>query len=379
VPTADPWGTFEPALPNAAFALIGTPNPVGGPFTAGTVTVTSPGNPGNDWEVAIGNSVDAAIGQLVYDSSASLGGAYFWIDSLSGSGSSLTATVTMPFSGTAVTTVTWSVPPTFSTINTGDTLQLYTVPTIYADAIQPSVGANSNVSGVGTPTGTSWFQMVDFGDTYGNGYSQTVVGGNGNVSLSSVRSDVGLILRYNFALVNAPHASHSVGSWFSNGLLLAAPDLQLNGGAINTLGGSCIIQDFMYFTWNPIVHGNTVIYSGSAYAAGMHIPSGATVSIEPGASLQAVNEGADYASPLLWGAGTVTPYQGGSFINRSGSGPATALGVNTMLLTSNSITTGCAPLDGGTGSPPCGIPLTVANWTTYGALIEPLSGARFTN
>jgi hypothetical protein len=133
------------------------------------VTVTSPGNPGNDWEVAIGNSVDAAIGQLVYDSSASLGGAYFWIDSLSGSGSSLTATVTMPFSGTAVTTVTWSVPPTFSTINTGDTLQLYTVPTIYADAIQPSVGANSNVSGVGTPTGTSWFQMVDFGDTYGNG------------------------------------------------------------------------------------------------------------------------------------------------------------------------------------------------------------------
>ena len=145
--TADPWGAFNPVAPDGMISIVGTLQAVGATCTDGAVTAISRANPGNDWNIAAGTCTYVA-GQLAFNSTVA-GGSYAWVDSVAAG----TATLTPPFAAAGLTTP--SNNPSFTTDGAswtaggGDTIQLYTAPTIYLDAFMPNVGSLS------APGGTS--------------------------------------------------------------------------------------------------------------------------------------------------------------------------------------------------------------------------------
>ena len=370
--TGDPFGTFSPTSPDGMFAIVGTLQPVGSTFSAGTITQISRGNPGNDFQVG-SISGSAVAGQLLFDSNVN---SYAWIDSIATG----TATCTQPIAAAGLTTPTNS--PSFTidgaSWTIGDTLQLYTVPAIYIDVFSPN-GGSLSAHGSAQTSGATWVQSINFADASG-GVSNSVVtlAPTGIFTSTLTRADAA----FNFAAYSTNQVGFAVARlgqvWLNGGFNgTVGGDLVVVAGAFSTGGvaSASFGGGFINIQNDTIVHGGWTIYAGNLSAFNMHIPSG-TLTVEPFSS---VVMRAGTANGSICGASTIEPFQDAAVINRTGGTWTNNMLVNALRLTSNALTTGCAPIDGGTGSPPCGISLTSANIDTYTSLSDPASNARFTN
>jgi hypothetical protein len=372
-------------VPGGSFQTFGTVS-VLGTFTGGTVTQISRGSAGTDFQVVIGNSVDAgltaAVGQILVDTTVS-GSSACVIDSLAGSGATLTATCSSPQNLTTITTVANNFNPTTASNGaswtSGDTLQLETVSTIYADVWAPQAGLVAlNDAGASIATsGLSWTQYLDFGDPGG---------GKGTVTIAP---------RGQWAMVLCTsHAYASVlGDPAASGTNLALPqvvqDSFLNGagftGSLSVIAGSVgaltasfnVSSTQMQFRSDVILHGTSAgaIQNGWVQAFNLHL-TGGTVAVEPGA---AVVLRAGIANGSLWGGSTVRFYEGATGLNRTGGTFANNLLMNALQLGQAGSTTGCVPLDGGAGAPACGKSVTSANLDTFGGLTDQYGAARIVN
>jgi hypothetical protein len=381
--SGDPWGAFAPSSPDGMFAMVGALQPVGTSFTAGTVTQISRGNPGNDHEVNVSAGTGLAIGQVLYDITAQ---SYTWIDALTGSGASLTAVCTNPMTVASLTTITND--PIFenqtstdgSSWSSGDTLQAYTAPSIYMDRFGGATGTMS-AHGTSQTSGAMWIQGVTFADPSGAPSTSTVyISSSGLLTMTLVRADSALRI-YNESTNGAGYDLTRIAEgWFDGGTFLTSDGLSIFSGALATsinLGGDALSNSaggFVDLLNDVIVHYGLRV-TGMVDTWNAHFPSESILEIKPGAAGELR---AGIVNGSVWGAGTIEVDQGGVYTNRSGSTYTTNMVVGAMTLTTNGLTTGCAPIDGGLGSPPCGIAVTAANVDAYRAIIDGPSGARFT-
>ena len=236
--SADPWGNFSPSAPDGMVAVVGTLQAIGTSFTIGTVTQPSRANPGNDFEVLLGTAgAAAAPGQLLYNSGIA-GGSYTWIDSLTGSGVTLTAVCTAPYAATGLTTPynTTSLTYDAASWSSGQMVQLYTAPTIYADSVGAIVGTGSSF-GSGHTSGAMWIQGVNFGDPAGVGYNSTVtISLYGSSFLSLVRTDAAAQVESHGNIANGNFPPNIQSSWFNAGVFLTGSFGNVYGGAVATSG-----------------------------------------------------------------------------------------------------------------------------------------------
>ena len=98
--------------------------------------------------------------------------------------------------------------------------------------------------------------------------------------------------------------------------------------------------------------------------------------VEIGTECIAYGNGNCFINRVLWGAGYVSPYEGGCISNESGGTWASAMPIATILFEYNVGSTGSS-YDDTTGLWTGQILPTIANLDGYTSLINPLSGSRF--
>ncbi|MHB8387555.1 hypothetical protein [Metallibacterium sp.] len=376
--SADPWGVFGPSAPDGMFAMTGALVPVGSPFTIGAVTQISRGAAGTDFQVA-GMPGAAAQGQLLFDSTI-VGGSYCYIDSLAVS----TATCTSPQAGAALTTPKNSTGGIFvengaSWTGSSDTAQLYSVPSIFIDALLPNLGSMSAFGGTNT-SGMTWLQSFDVADPSNTpGTSTFTVRAGGLLTMSMVRADsaININLGDNASLALSIPNPSLAGCWFpQSGTFFGDPSFY--GGAVGTLGGSAVANGVVSLRNDVIMHGGPFFF-GFTNAYDVHF-AGGTTSVYPGASF--VMRAA--TAPSVWGATTFKVYQNAAAINRTGGLWANNMQVTTLAFnsaSSTSVTTGSGYAGSGVWTD--GITLTSGNIDTGAAagpgLWDLLTGGKFTN
>ena len=339
--TADPWNNFQASAPDGLLYLTGTPIAVGAPFAAGAITQISRGNPGNDFQVA---GMGAALkGQLVFDSSVA-GGSYAWVD-VAGA----TASLSQPFAAAGLTTP--SNTPTFTVDGAawtiGDTLQLYTVPTIYLDALQVITGT---MSARGNSSGTAWVQWINFGDPAGgpgggSPNSHVSIQSLGGLTLSMVSSDCDMLINGFAADLGGTAAQQQmVNCNFSAGSQILGSLFLVYGGTFNNNTTFSPLFQGAGIHNDTILHGSPNWYPGSDnYMYNVHLLGTMTIQAETATQLRAGT-----ANGAVWGAGTLQVNQGGALVNRTGTTWTNTVLVNAMKLTSAGLTTGTVPAVGGT-------------------------------
>jgi hypothetical protein len=365
--SSDPWGAFAPNVPNSMFELVGSLTASGSTFAAGAVTQIVRSSSGNDFKVNVAAATSPVAGMLLFDSTVA-GGSYAWIDSIAAG----VATCTQPMAAAGLTTPTNA--PTFvvdgASWTVGDTLQLYTVPTIYADLLAPSEGTQA-ASGASFTAGASWIQSINFGDPSGAGTSNVTIRPVGISTLSLVRSDA-------FVQLNGLDASFSMdlsaaACWFSSSLEMRGNSILLGGAVATVHAATTVFHEYNAVKNDSILHATTGVF-GVVQAFNLHAPP--TLIIEPSANLVMR---AGTANGVIWGAATVAVYQGGCLLNRTGGTWANNMLVTTLQLDSTAKTTGSAYNDPTAGLWTNGVSLTSANIDTWGGLQDPISGARYTN
>jgi hypothetical protein len=368
--TSDPWGVFAPNTPNGMFELVGSFLPSGSTFAAGAVTQIVRSAAGNDFKVNVSAATSPAAGMLLYDSTVA-GGSYAWIDSIAAG----VATCTQPMGAAGLTTPINSTSAAITvdgaSWTVGDTLQLYTVPTIYADLIDSRQGT---VASTGTTAGATWIQSINFGDPSGAGSSIVTIRISGYLIASLVRSDA-------YLQVDAPESSINnqpivANNWMSAGVDVRGYARVYGGAAATVHSADNDFHDFVLLEDDLILHSTTIISGGSVSAYNIHFPTSAALIVEPNAS---VVMRAGVANGSIWGPITVAVYQNAALVNRTGGTWANNMLVTTLQLTSSGTTTGSAYNDPTAGLWTNGISLTSANIDTWGGLQDPISGARFTN
>src|SRR5580658_994503 len=283
----DPYGVIGFAAPgNGGFVLQCALQAQGPTFLAGTVTQISRGNPGNDFQVQLGTGVDAGAapvaGDILYDATVS-GGSYCWIDSMAAN----LATCSNPVKGTSLTTMgpANSFTANGSSWASGDTLQVYTSPTIYAESIQTTSDTVSNV-------GTNGFTGTN-GCTLGTLYSGTT-----GVDIISVAASGRFIMALTsssaYVVVNG---SNSGG----NALAFVYPSLVqdfFNGGVSDTSSGYMVAgsvntaataNDNM-FSNSMQIHNDTIMHGkidfvGYNQMYNLHLVSGSQLTVYSGTSV----------------------------------------------------------------------------------------------
>jgi hypothetical protein len=367
----DPYGVIGFTAPgNAAFVLNCMLAAQGPTFAAGAVTAISRANPGNDYQVQLGAGVDAGAapvaGNILYDSTVS-NGSYAFIDSMSAN----LATLTAPHTGSLLTTPTavYSGTQNGASWNSGDTLQVYTQPTIYVDAIATTSALLSNVGS----NGYTWVQGCNFGDLYNvTGVSPIAWAPIGISTFSLVRSDAQVVL--NASASPSSRVWPTIGTgWFNGGVTIRG-DVTMYGGAAATTNGDAngnSFEDQVSLQHDIILHGNTTVV-GYVNIKNAHVPSGALL-ISDGTLILSVG-----TAPELWGAGTVRVDQNSALVNRTGTTWTTATAINSMVLTNAAVTTGSEYNNPSAGLFTNGINITVTNLDDGGHLMDPKSGARYT-
>jgi hypothetical protein len=332
--TADPWGTFAAGSPVGLVEIIGQLQPVGATCTDGAVTAISRGNPGNDWQAAAGTCTYVA-GQIIFNSSVA-GGSYAWIDSVGGG----TATLTPPMAASSITTVTNNPTVTLDgaswTVGGGDTIQLYTVPTIWIDNIATVTGTNSVIGGASGLTWLQWFNIGQAGG--GTGLSGTAINPTGITEISMVRSDAGMKLN-GYQTNGAIEPAQVISPWF-NGGVESNGDVNIYGGAWGTAGvvSGVLRGTVLQLMDDVIAHGSNDMEDGSVVSAkNVHVPSG-TWTVQPGTAI-ALRVGV--ANGCMWGAGALETVEGGVVSNKTGGGLwANNLLLSALKINSNGGTTG---------------------------------------
>jgi hypothetical protein len=369
--STDPWGVFAPNAPAGLIAIIGTPQVVQN-CVDGAVTAISRTAAGNDWKIAAGTCTYVA-GQLAFNSTIS-GSSYAWIDSVSAG----TATLTSPQNGSTIATISNNVNATGASNGTawttggGDAIQLSTPPIIYMDKLQSNVGSTLTVPGT---SGLTWIQNIEFGDSSGTNKSTIVIYPEGPWVCTLCRSDAIVYITGDPSASSTQTITANVlQPWFQAGGGMTGTVRVVAGAFATTLNSTSIAALQSQIWGDTIFHGLMVMQNGWTQFRDVHILS--TAETEPGASI-ALEPGSQ--APAVWGAGTLEAIQSSSVVNRTGSTWALNALVSAFRLTASASTTGCAPIDGGAGAPPCGIALTAANIDANGSLSDPLSGARFTN
>ena len=346
----DPWGVFSPSCPNGSCQIIGTLQAVGSTFVGSTVTQISRANPGNDFEVLLGAAgAAAATGQILYDSTA---GGYCVIDSLTGSGGTLTAVCTAPFTAASVTTPKNAPAPVADGASwlSGDTLQLYTRPIIYMDTLSPQLGTSA-ANGGANVSGMTWVQSIQFGSPSGTGSSgiasNFTIAAAGGFTCSLCSFDA-------IAIVNAA----SSGNALDLNQQLISPfglfETNASSGNVVVYGGSDapLVGNPIFFGVtlknDTILHGGPQFYPGIDTITNAHLVSG-TMTVIGASALRIVSGG---TAAALWGGGTVEVYQGNVVVNTTGNTWANEVIVNALKLSRSGFTVGCAPYDGGAGNSP---------------------------
>ncbi len=325
---------------NTNFVIVGTPATVGGFFGAGTVTLLSEGNPGNDLQIASmpGGTV---AGQLVFNSTKN---AYAIIDSMSGS----TATMCQPFAASDITTPKIISLPSFGTNwQIGDQIQISNLPTLNLSVLSPQ-GGDTNTGFTG---GVCWTQFIHVPD---------VSGTNGDSSVASTVA--GLAEVFSACVFDAFLDIDTNGTGFpcvvfasmlNGGGLFAGPSAQIVGGT------SFSNMDFSSagqfgaggFYREPIAHGSVNVLDGTLFINSLHIIG--TLSTNLTAGIQ-------FGIHPIWGAGTI---QNGGIISKSAS--TWAANILVASIQADTLTTGYASAPGYEYGP---FLLTPANLDTYGGL-----------
>ncbi|MHB8331503.1 MAG: hypothetical protein ACYDDZ_15330 [Acidimicrobiales bacterium] len=335
--SADPWGEFSPTEINGLFELVGTPAAVGPTFLAGAVTAITRANPGNDFQVNIAASTGAASGQLLYDSTVA-GGSYCWVVSIAAN----VATCTHPLRATDLTTPSNALPaPTDNAASwaLGDTLQLFTVPTIYANSIAPTVGTQASS---GTSSGLTWIQSINLGDSSGSsGNSTVMLRPTDYAGISLVRADA--IVEFRAYDTNWDQGNNDALyqiDWLSGADIAGYTYVyggDIGGTALRSMGFD---QGFILLKDDVILGSSVLQFPGTTISAyNVHTPNAAGAwSVEPESAIfLRTGTGAS-----IWGAMPMTVFQGAEVANRAASFTANLI-VGTLKLTSAGLTTGSIP------------------------------------
>jgi hypothetical protein len=367
---SDSFGNFSPDISAGMFVMQGVFLPVGSTFSAGAITQISRSSSGNDFKVA-GMPGGAAAGQILYDSTIATVGSGCYIDSIAGG----VATCTSPHTWSALTTpsVSYTATANGASWTAGDTLQLYTVPTIYADVVSAQSGGLS----ASLSLGNTWIQSLNFGDSYSsNGASITTIKTYGRTILSLV-SFSSFVIIDGYDNGGIAFIYPTVASCFApyGAELIGGADVW--GGSFNVNNAnSTTIRDGALLNHDLILHGTTTVFIGWNQVFNAHL-AGTNVVVEPGGSLVMR---APPVAGVLWGAAQLQVYSAASVVNRTSPGTyTTEVLLGGLALTAFLTTTGSAYNDPTAGLWTNGISLTSANIDTFNGLSDPVSGARFSN
>lgn len=313
-------------------------------FTLGTVTAKNRATPQLLQSTGF-SAAGIAVNQLVVNTTRASSRA--WIRTLVGGTVTLTQPVSNPGSPVGLYT-----PTEIDTWTTGDTVIVYSVPTVNIRAVSP-VGGTDIVSSAGY----TWVQDLHWRDPGGVGSSYAPI----NCSQSSYCQIVENVVEQ-IAAPNVAFMTDDVGLGGAisiNSVLLAGR----SGFAVSYSGGTFLDQD--------IVLENGYESSASTFIGLAYVASGAFVyTVSGGAVTMGATYGTTYA---IWGPGSAQAKQGGGFFNVGGG-----LWANSLLVT------GTVQVDSATtatrysaGTFTDSTSVTAANLDTYGALFSPKTGSRF--
>jgi hypothetical protein len=330
-------------------AIICTPQPVGTPFTAGTVTAPSKVNPGSETTIAAFPTAGLA-GMLVTKTAQGDGGVYTPSAALVQTVStSHVATMDPPHTLASLTTVTMNPTPVEDTTwATGDTLQLATLPILNLESMTVRAGDTDGTNG------GLFIEGCEIPDQSGSNATSnfTLASRGGGLVASLTKFDANTKIDSSSSTVVA----QVMASQFEGAAVFA--------GAVNVSGGSLFGAAAAHFS--TVTMQNDVNVAG-----GFSVKGGANVSLGSvycASTMSAVSGTYTLtAAGLLWGACTVNLSQ-----------PLTSfysLGDASTLLASLYI----AGLDAGVGPDGAAAVFTPAKLDTAGAVLNGNSGSRFTH
>lgn len=365
------------------FVIIGTLIAHGAAFNAGVVTAKAPGNPGVLLQVA-GFTHGETAGMLVHNVDND---SYAFIDSVTGPG---VATMTQPFAGAGLTTITSDPPATplaeDNAWDAGDSLQVYALPILNLKVLTPKGGDTNPNLAFATPA--VWIQNVHIPD---------VAGAIGSSEFAPRADACGLIMSNCIIDPYLDCNSEDVGAsgeyfincWIPGGGQLSGSYELANcgiiGGALNTSTvGQVTCSGHVIVAGDCIVHGNTVpgkpnvsIYAGPNYFQAYFDAKVIAAPRYGGTFVIADNFGLGPGAghPALWGPGTL-----------STEAPNVGIFNETGDTWTNCLQLAHLSLDGGVvGSAYAGglwtnnVALTTANLDIYRSLQNPRSGSIYTD
>jgi hypothetical protein len=259
--------------------------------------------------------------------------------------------------------------------SSGDTLQLYSLPTIYGEGFATTTQSSDDA---GTLAGSTWVQTCHFGDLRGyvggNTASQFTVAVNGGIRFAGDSFDP-YVIANPMGSGNNARTTAFVGSVFTGaGDFGSASTLYFYGGALGSAGGITPITNGVQINSDTIAHAGLTMYSGGfTQIFNLHLAAGTAV-VEPGGSIFLRTP---QTAGVIWGGGTLAVFQGAGVYNRSGGTWATEVLVP-IRLTSNLNTTGCSS-NATTGLTQCSVTVAPAAIDDAGAVFDLYSRATFSN
>ena len=274
--------------------LVGTPIVAASSFTAGTVTQPSRTAGGHILTIA-SMPGGAAAADLVFNSTR---GSYAFIDSMSGS----TASIQQPYKSAALTTpASGNNPVTDDTWATGDTLVVYSLPTINLKQWRPVGGDFSSIS-----QSVGWVQMVEIVDPSGTGNSVYVHAADG------VATNVLSLDRIDARLHTASTAGRSAQAGVF-GCTMVGGGNAIGGGAHSDIFGGGFLNGIQAYSSvyieNTVLHG-TVLTEVAGVQFGRVNPDGI---FSDGLFEVYGGGGSINLNDVLYGSFEVAVYPGGVF------------------------------------------------------------------
>jgi hypothetical protein len=347
---------LAPVMAGGNFVLVGVPAAVGGPFAAGTVTVKVRSSAGSALQVA--GMPAAAAGMLVVNVTR---GSEALIDAVSGG----TATMCQPSKSATLNAITATVAFTEDDAwSTGDTLQLYTLPMLNLSVLQ-ALGGNATAGGQAS---VFCVQRVSIPDVSG-------MPGTSMLQVSASTTTVFASCNFDPSLQATSTSGHTPTLYFTNCRMNGGGNIEqavLVGGSF---AGSGSVQHTNLRTCeidgDIILHGNTLatLLFGSYCALGyVFVPN--SLSIEHGSV--ALIEALLCGGACVYGSTLDVEAPLAALENDTGGTWANCLQMNTLELCEQSTATSYS---GGVWTD--GRAVTSANLDTYGALIDPSTGSRY--
>jgi hypothetical protein len=348
---------LAPVMAGGNFVLVGVPAAVGGPFAAGTVTAKVRSSAGSALQVA-GMPAAAAAGMLVVNATR---GSEALIDAVSGG----TATMCQPSKSATLNAITATVAFTEDDAwSPGDQLRLYELPTLNLSVLQ-ALGGNATAGGQASVFCVQRFSVPD------------VSGVTGTSMLQIAASTPTAFVSCNFdpSLQARSTSAHTSTLFFANCRFNGGGNFEevvFAGGSFNALGVATHTNfRVCEFDGDIILHGANfapLLFGSYCLLGYVFVPN--SISVEHGS--------VTLIEALLCGGacvyGSALDIEGplAALENDTGGTWANCLQMATLELCEQSTATSYSA-----GVWTDGRAVTSANLDTYGALIDPSTGSRY--